>query len=204
MTTRVPFHWYVGDRLASLLPYRKKKLLFGPEVCEWPAVLPMTTGACFIGCALALCDNSVAEEILTEAATNPKGYGLEMKPQSWRIAFSKHVQDLERRNQYVDVATATFESFFPEVTPDKWKDVVLTPEECVTSIGQRVLMGLMLGVLLPKTALSMLKAWSTQPSKGWKALGVGGLQVDSTPLLASVEEAYSQAQSIYQAWQQSG
>jgi len=183
----------VGDRLASLLPYRKKKLLFGPEVCEWPAVLPMTTAACFIGCAIALRNNSAAEEILAEAA----------RPDEWRSAFSDHVQDLERRNECVDIATATFESFFPEVTPDKRKDLLLTPEECVTSIGQRVLMGLMLGVLLPEPALSMLKAWSTQPSKGWKDLGVGGLKVDSTPLLASVEEAYAQAESIYQAWQQS-
>ena len=49
MTTR-PFHWYVGDRLASLLPYRKKKLLFGPEVCEWPVVLLKRQESCCWNC----------------------------------------------------------------------------------------------------------------------------------------------------------
>ena len=59
---------------------------------------------------------------------------------------------------------------------------------------------MIVGVLFPETALSMLKAWSTQESRGEENLGVGGLRVNRTPLLASVEEAYAHAQSIYEAW----
>lgn len=190
MTDRIPFPWYVGALLARLLPYRKKGLIFGPQVCEWPAVMPMTKAAFFLGCSLGLANESAAEEILTEAAA----------PQlRWRTAFREIIQDLERREQGVNVATATFESIFPEVTPNRHKGVLLTPEECADSIGQRVLLGLVYAVLSPEMALSMLEAWVTEEG-GWKDLGVGGLRVDESPLLTSIEEACERAQSLYEEW----
>ena len=117
MIARVPFHWYAGDQLAALLPYRKRMFLFGPKVCEWAAVLPMTTSGFFLGSSLALCNRPAAEEILAEAA----------KPQPWRVAFSHIVQDSERRNQGMNAATVTFESFVPEVISNKFKALLLTP-----------------------------------------------------------------------------
>lgn len=191
MMDRTAFHWYAGQGLASLLPYRKKGLIFGPQVCEWPAVLSMTESGFFMGCSLSLANKPVADEILIEAAA----------PQPWETAFSEIIQDLERREQGCNVKTATFESFFPEVTAtNKFTDALLTPEECVTSIGQRVLLGLMCGVLFPAMALSMLEAFACQEG-GWKDLGVGGLRVDDSPLLTSVEEACERALSVYEAWQ---
>ena len=55
-----------------------------------------------------------------------------------------------------------------------------------------VVPGLMLGILFPETALSILKVWVTQ-QEGWKDLGTGDLRVDTSPLLTSVEEAYARA-----------
>lgn len=184
------FHLFAGQQLASLLPYRKRYLIFGTKVCEYPAVMPMTTAAFFLGCSLGLSNKSAAEEILTEAAAL----------QPWRTAFSEIIHDLERRVQSVNVATAMFEGVFPEYKLNRYKHVLLTPLESVFSIAQRVLMGLIYAVLSSEMSLSMLKAWVSQ-ERGWKDLGVGGLRVDSTPLLTSVEEACERAQSMYEIWQ---
>ena len=73
----------------------------------------------------------------------------------------------------------------------------------MTSIGQRVLLGLMFGILYPEMSSSMLDAWATQKSE-WKDLGIGGLRIDSSPSFTSVEEAREHAQSIYEAWRRSG
>ena len=198
MSHRIAFQWYAGQQLASLLPYRKKGLIFGPRICEWAAVVPMVESAFFVGCSLALVNKSAAEEILAEAATSD---ALQNREQPWRIAFSETIQYLDRgRKQSQSVDTMTFENFYPEITSDKFKDVLLTPEQCAGRVGQWVIPGLICGVLFPETASSMLEIWVTQERK-WKDLGVGGLRVDETPLLASVEEACKHAQSLYEAWQ---
>jgi len=198
MGHRIAFHRYAGQQLASLLPYHKKGLTFGPQVCEWAAVVPMAKAAFFLSCSLALVNKSVAEEILTEAATSD---ALQNREQPWRIVFSETIQYLERgRKQSQSVDTMTFENFYPEITSDKFKDVLLTPEQCAGRVGQWVIPGLICGVLFPEMASSMLEIWVTRERK-WKDLGVGGLRVDETPLLTSVEEACKHAQSLYEAWQ---
>ena len=190
MTEKISFHWYAGQALASLLPYRKKGLIFGPKVCEWAAVMPMAKAAFFLGCSLALTNKSAAEKILTQVATN----------QPWKSAFSEAIQYLERgREQTSSIDTATFEDFYPELTSDEFKNDLLTQEECVGRIGQWLIPGLILGVLAPEVAEPILRTWVTQPSE-WKDLGVGGLRVADFPLLASVEEACERAQSLYEAW----
>ncbi|MDY6893023.1 MAG: hypothetical protein SVO26_04815 [Chloroflexota bacterium] len=189
MSSRTPFQWYVGAGLAVRLPYRKKGLIFGSKVCEWPAVVPMAAAGFFVGCSLSLADKSAAEEILMEAS----------KPQHWRTTFSDIIQDLEIRKQGVDVAMATFDSIFPEFALNKHNREILTEDECVISIGQRVLLGLMFGVLFPEMALSILEAWVSQEQK-WNDLGVGGLRVDASPLLVTVEESCRQAQLMYEGW----
>lgn len=195
---RIAFHWYAGQQLASLLPYRKKGLLFGQRVSEWTAVVPMARAAFFLGCSLALVNKSAAEETLTDAAALD---AMQNRDQPWRIAFSETIQYLERgRKQSQSVDTMTFENFYPELTSDKFKDGLLTPEQCAGRVGQWVIPGLICGVLFPETASSMLEIWVTRERK-WKDLGVGGLRVDETPLLTSVEEACKHAQSLYEAWQ---
>ena len=181
----ISFHWYVGQVLASLLPYRKKRLIFGPQVCEWPAVMYMAKAGFFVGCSLSLANKPAGEEVLTEAAA----------PQPWKDAFGEGIGYLERGRKK---GAATFEDFYPESTSNAFKHIALTAEECVVRVGQWVVPGLMLGILFPETALSMLKAWVTQ-RKEWKDLG-RGLRVDASPLLTSVEEAYTRAQTIYEEW----
>jgi hypothetical protein len=198
MSHRIAFQRYAGQHLALLLPYRKKGLIFGPRICEWAAVVPMAESAFFVGCSLALVNKSAAEEILTEAAASD---ALQNRDQLWRITFSETIQYLERgRKQSQSVDTMTFENFYPEITSDKFKKVLLTPEQCAGRVGQWVIPGLICGVLFPETASSMLEIWVTRERK-WKDLGVGGLRVDETPLLTSVEEACKHAQSLYEAWQ---
>jgi len=199
MGDRIGFPWYVGQGLASLLPYRRRRLVFGPRVCEWAAVVPMAEAAFFLSCSLALVNKPAAEAILTESAASavtPQNQG-----QSWRITFSEAIGYLERgqkQNQSVD--TMTFENFYPEIFSDEHKGVLLTPEQCVVRVGQWVIPGLICGVLFPDIASSMLETWVTQERKQ-KDLGVGGLRVTEAPLLTSVEEAYKYTQSLYEAWQ---
>lgn len=198
MGHKLAFHWYAGQQLASLLPYRKKGLIFGSRVCEWAAVVSMAKAAFFLGCSLALVNKLAAEEILTEAATSD---AVRYRGQPWRIAFSEAIQYLERGRKNAQYAGAmTFEVFYPEVTSEEFKCIVLSPEQCAATVGQWVIPGLICGVLFPETASSMLEKWVTQERK-WKDLGVGGLRVDESPLLTSVEEAYEHAQSLYEAWQ---
>lgn len=158
----------------------------------------MAKAAFFVGCSLALINKSAAEEILTESAASD---ALQNRDQPWRIAFSEAIQYLERgRKQSQSVDRMTFENFYPEVTANKLKDVLLTPDQCVGRLGQWVIPGLICGVLFPETASYMLEIWVPGERK-WKDLGVAGLRVDETPLLPSVEEACKHAQSLYEGWQ---
>jgi len=146
----------------------------------------MAKAGFFVGCSLSLANKPAGEEVLTEAAA----------PQLWRAAFGEGIGYLERGHR---MGAATFEGFYPEITSNAFKHIVLTAEECVVKVGQWVVPGLMLGILFPNTALSVLKAWVTQ-QEGWEDLGTGGLRVDTSPLLTSVEEAYARAQTIYEEW----
>jgi len=139
---------------------------------------------------------------LSEVAGNPKGYPFDMKPQPWRSMFRQITENLEHRAQHLDKGVVAFEDFFPEVTFDFVWRISMEPEKCTTSIGERVALGLMFGILAPERALSMLEAWITQEQE-WKYSGVRGLLVDHSPLVTSPEEAYGHAQSIYEAWRMS-
>ena len=195
---KIAFPWYVGQALASLLPYRKKGLIFGSRVCEWAAVLTMAKAAFFVGCSLALVNRSAAEDILTESAASD---ALQNRGQPWRIAFSEPIQQLEsRRKQSELVDPMTFENLYPELASNRFKALLLTPEQCAKMVGKSVIPGLICGLLFPETASPMLETWVTQERK-WKDVGVGGLRVDEAPLLTSVEEACRHTLSLYEAWQ---
>jgi len=145
----------------------------------------MAKAGFFVGCSLSLANKPAAEEVLTEAAA----------PKPWKDAFGEGIGYLERGYKK---GAVTFEDFYPEITSNTFNQIALTVEECVVRVGQWVIPGLMLGILFPEIALSMLEAWVTQ-RKEWKDLG-RGLRVDASPLLASVEEAYTRAQTIYEEW----
>ena len=106
MIKRMAFQWYVGQGLASLLPYRSKGLMSVSQVCEWPAVAPMTKSGFFVGCLLSMSNNEAAEKILARSA----------KAKQWKIEYKHIIEDFERRAQAVDASMVTFEEFFPEST----------------------------------------------------------------------------------------
>ena len=190
MIKRMAFHWYVGRQLASLLPYRKKGLMFGPQVCEWAAVRPMIKSGFFVGCALSLADSAVAETALASSAT--KG--------DWRRAYANTIQAIEHRVQRKATLHMRFEDLISDSTEKKRQDTLLTPHECTGAIGRKVLAGLIFGLLSPDKASSMLEEW-TSKKRGWKDLGVGGLRVDTSPQFANVQEACQGARAIYETWQ---
>ena len=79
---------------------------------------------------------------------------------------------------------------------------LLSPQECVSQIQQRVLFGLVFGALFPSITLSMLQSWVNRDSK-YEDLKVGGLRVQERPFLTSIEQAYAAARDIYEMWKQS-
>lgn len=185
------FHWYAGTMLAQLLPYRKKNLLFGPQVCEGAAVKPMWKAAFFLGDCLALADAEAAREILDMSAS----------PSEWRSAYGDIINDLQSRHSRAKGIEETYEEVFPEASAPR-SDVdgmLMTSVECTSSIGQRVLLGITWGLLFPETGKSMLEAWVSQ-KRDWASVGIGGLTVQDTPQFKSVEEGLAQAQSLYSAW----
>lgn len=191
---KIHLHFFVANYLAELLPYRKKSFLFGPLVCEFAAVPPMGKGAFFLGGSLCLVNKSAAEEALAEAAD----------PQDWKTAFKTITESLKERAATVDSDTATYNTIFPEeseINLDSARQL-LSPEDCRLIIQQRVLFGLLYGVLFPDMMLSMLKAWIAQKDVS-QDLRVGGLKAQERPFLTSVEQAYEAARSIYEAWTQS-
>jgi hypothetical protein len=192
MANKMPFQWYAGAGLAARLPYRKKGLFSGTQICEWPAVKAMTRAGFLIGCSLSLADKSAAENALTDAA----------KPKPWKSAFNDVIKELNRRADGIDTPLVTFESLFPEVTTNGHKDDLLTKEQCITSIGQRVLVGLLFGILFPKMATPMIESWTTSAG-GWEDLGVGGLRANNAPPQGTtLKDACQNALSIYKAWRQ--
>ena len=191
---KIHFHSFVANYLAELLPYRKKSLLFGPRVCEFAAVLLMGKGAFFLGGSLCLVNKSAAEEALAQAAG----------PQDWKTAFKSIMESLKERTATVAPDTATYNTIFPEesgANMDRPRQL-LSPEECGLIIQQRVLFGLLYGVLFPDMMLSMLKAWIAQKDVQ-QDLKVGGLKAQERPFLTSIEQAYESARSVYEAWTQS-
>ena len=189
MNERLAFHWHVGSMLAKRLPYRKKGFLFGPQVCEWAAVLSMTKAAFFTGASLALNDQTAAEEVLDESVTLEK----------WRNAFHETIADLNQRAEQVDRLAVSYEALFPETMEQdrrQYTKALQSPTDCVRALGQGVLVGLIVGALFPDLARSMLQSWVGGP-RGSRRLGVGGLSVDDSPLFSTVDEATNLAQNIY-------
>ena len=194
MNERVQFQWYLGARLAALLPYHADAAESGSRVCEWREVVPLTKAAFSLGCSLSLVNTAAAEEVLTDAASQSP----------WRVAFEKIVEDLDRRQYAIGSAAVVYESLFPEVKMNmyRYRPLLLTPEQCVTRIGQDVLLGLIFGVLHPQPAASMVQSWVHFGGK-LTNLGRGVFRVDridNSPLLEGIEEAYERVQSLYAAW----
>jgi ankyrin repeat protein len=157
----------------------------------------MTKAAFFVGCSLALVNKSAAEEILAEAARTDaiEGRGL-----PWRTAFAPQARILENGCMARgDTTRLRFEDIYPELFTEEWSDVFVVADECSVRIGQFVIPGLMCGVLHPEVSFSMLEGWVSQESK-WENLQIGGLRVNMSPLMTTVDGACEQAQAIYKDW----
>ena len=187
------FEWYAAYMLTQSLPFRKKFLLFGPQVTERAALIVAEKPAFLLGCMLSQKERIATEQILDDSTA----------PQSWRSACA-HIEDdlLRRWNAQPDKENITYEQFFPESSPSRPNaGDLLSSELCMDAIRQRVLLGLILGLNFPATAIAMAEAWVGQSSTS-RDLGVGGISVEDSPLFTSVESGLALAQTVYEEWLQ--
>lgn len=156
--TELPFPWFLALGLTEDLPLRRLKL-FGPKVCERVNVIPVEKTGFLLGGALALFDRGLAESILGESM-------------DWNAGSMQWILDFERRLMNSSEHTTTWEEFFPEVLEPHLRfdaNHLQTVEMCRDSIANRVILGLMFGVLFPVGANSMVTAWGTHDG-GWSSL----------------------------------
>ena len=183
-----PFHAYVGDVLAGQLPYRKKFLMVGPQVCEWGLVLHMCQSAFFIGCAAGLDDPEGAIALL--GAANDVG--------EWGALWSSTGVELERRVSTVELAAATYDKLFPETFTQSMSEVrrLLSPRECVAALGEPVAAGLTVALRFPDLAQAMLEL--RRPIlRGAEIVGVR--LIDASAYM-TVEQMMAHAREMVAAW----
>jgi len=189
MVKTMSFQWYVGQGLASRLPYRRRGLLSGAQVCEWAAVRRMVESGFIVGCAVSLVDSVAAETALGGLAT----------PGGWKTVYPNTVQRIQETVERKDILDVRFQDLVSDATRRRPKRALLTPRQCSRAIGHHTRIGLVFGLLCPDRASSMLREWVSK-KQGWQDLGVGGLHVDVSTPLANVEEACQHAWAIYQTW----
>ena len=183
------YHWFVGNGLAMSLPFKKRHGIIGKKVCEWGIVMPMAKAGFMVGCALAITEPKSAEYAL-QYSTQPK---------SWKVAYDTIVDGLVLR-----LATSTkntsYEDFFPEWRqPSTPMETLLNEVECISAIGQRVILGLATGLLNSGVGTQIVESWVSQkPIK--QNLGIRGFSVQERPLFSTVEDARQQAKILYDTW----
>ena len=187
------FPWFSASMLTQSLPFRKKFLLFGPPVIERGALLVAEKPAFLLGCMLPQKERTASEQILVDATAH----------HPWRSGYA-HIEDdlLHRWKAEPDKDSITYEQFVPESSSSRLDaGDLISPELCVDAIGQRVVLGLILGINFPDAAIVMAKGWVNQKSTS-RDLGVGGISVDDSPLFTSLESGLALAQTVYEQWLQ--
>jgi hypothetical protein len=186
------FQWFVGEGLAKQLPFRKRYSFFGEKVCEWGVIMPMAKAGFMVGCALASASPRSAEFALQYT----------VKPDSWREVYTAIVENLIGRLKIVGVESVSFEDLFPEwLHPSVSTETLMSESECVTAIGQRVTLGLVVGILAPDASIEIIRSWISQkPAK--RALGIRGLSVQESPGFggANLEDTQKNAKILYDGW----
>ena len=188
MTTDRAFHHYVGEALADQLPYRKRYVLWGEQVCEWGIVLHMSQAAFFIGCAVGVDDADEANAMMSLAAG----------ASDWAAAWASVVAALDERAATLDHATATFHDLFPEARGQAPKELgrLLAPHECASTMGQRVTTGLIFALRYTDLARRMLGS----RTPGSVDIGVGGVKFIDASAYMSEDEAFAQARAMVASW----
>lgn len=186
------FQWFLGEGLAKQLPFRKRYSFFGEKVCEWGVVMPMAKAGFMVGCALASASPKSAEFALQYTS----------KPNSWREVYAAIVENLIDRLKIVAVESVSFEDLFPEWQhPSTPIETLMRESDCVSAIGQRVLLGLIVGILQPDVSIEIISSWISQkPAK--RELGIRGLSVQESPRFGgtTLEDVQKNAQILYDGW----
>lgn len=193
MATDLRFPSYVGAMLVNALPFRKKNLLFGPQVCERAAVIPTEKSAFLVGCALVFWSKFDAVNAGLDGVT---------APETWKDTHGAIVDQLNERASRLTVNEASYETVFPEAAfPADRPDarLLMTRPECVDALAHRVMLGIFWGVLHPELGRAVLEAWLSQ-SGGWLNLGVGGVSVDASTRMETVEESIEAAHMVFYEW----
>lgn len=203
------FHDFVGDQLARLLPYRKKGVLFGPQVCEYAAMPPMDRAAFFVAVALWLRDRTAGEVALTDwASTNVRpGHGVRLS-----------VTGLEELVHTARAGTPVpaFDALFPRWMASGFDGAslqmpvgvqlddrqLLSPQDCSRVLAAWAPKGLIIAWRFPSWAGEMLQGWLGQDD-ALHDLRVGGLRVQERPIFATLNQATEAARAIFDAWCQS-
>lgn len=182
------FHEYVADVLAAQLPYRKKYLMFGPQVCEWGLVLHMCQSAFFIGCAAGLDD--------PEGAISLAGAANDVR--AWGALWSSAGMELERRVSAVEPSSATFDQLFPETFTQSVSEVrrLLSPRECVAALGEPVVTGLTVALGFPELAQAMLDL--RRPIR--RGAQIVGVRLIDASAWMTVEQMMAHAREMVAAW----
>lgn len=194
---RASFPWFVSAQLLPLLPFRKRYFLAGSEVVERQAVEPMAEAAFFTGCSLALSQPPAAEYALDDIAEPWSTWeqARDDPNKEWTLlgtALLNLNRAVEALGESAAIgglllgATAALES-------------LVEPNAAVQVISRQVLQGLVCGLRYSEHTSSMLQSW-VDGTRGWRRLGAGGLQVQQTTSIKTVEEAYAAAGALFDQW----
>lgn len=185
------FHWFVGGGLSRQLPFKKRHTFFGENICEWGAVMPMAKAGFMIGCALAT-TNPKSAEVALQYSTEPN---------AWRDTHTEILENLSGRLEVIGEDSTSFDALFPEWQQSSTPmQTTMNEDDSATAIGQRVILGLITGLLNSTAGTHIVESWVTQnPTK--QRLGVRGLSVQERPIFSSIEEAKQQAAVLYDGWE---
>ena len=184
------FSRYVSAMMAQRLPYRKRAMLRGPQVCEYAAIPSMAKGVFFIGAGLALREKDAAEVALANISGfgNWPGHASLAHKQDWDGAMELSGRDDARFEDIYDHLIGHIHAGALNLAGPPPDDYLLSPEQCAHLLQRWVEPGLLMGYLLPKTTRILMANWLATPAD-IQRLGAGRLSVIEKPLAASAEAA---------------
>jgi hypothetical protein len=164
VNNKISFSEFVGLNLSKKILYKQTGHFLKSLTSKWELVYPYTKSGFYIGCGLSIASTKAAKLVLFEEVQ--AAY-----PQTtfeWKQVFSSVIDALHDRIsinclEYND--SILFEDLFDEAKNLTTPDMQLNPQQCTQVIGQRVLLGLLLGMENKEITAKMLGTW-TFPQSG--------------------------------------
>jgi hypothetical protein len=180
------FHLYVATELILKLPFKKRYLIIGDDVCKWGVVKPTAKAAYMLGCTLAITEPKSAEHAL-QVSTSPN---------NWRATYNGIVDNLISRMD-INSEITNYDDLIPEwqlsSTPD---ETLLDILGCINAIGHRVILGLITGLLNTSVGTTIIKSWISHDQIPDMYL----LTIKPQYKFSSFEYAQEHAKIVYQNW----